>query len=181
MDIEKKQRLKLTVDMEDAVYFVCEGRIKVSYFSECGKEFIFKILEPGDIYTFHSEASASALTHSRVCIISMNNFKNLLMEYPFLNFRMYKLLGNTLKSYNDLVLNLTFKEVSSRLAEYLMEHTQSSEWFTSGLTHEELACLLGSTRQTISTTLNRWERQGILEMSHGSLRVFDRERLQNML
>lgn len=173
--VEKKQQLRLAGDMEDAIYFIYEGLIKISYFSESGREYIVTILKDGGIYSFHSEATAYALKDSLVFLISMKNFKELLVEFPFLHFRMYKELGYILKRYNDLVMDLAFREVSSRLAKYLLECFPDDDWTTHGLTVEELACHLGSARQTISTTLNRWERQGLIELMRGQMKITDRE------
>ncbi len=180
-EVEKKHQLRLADNMKDAVYFIYEGLIKISYFSESGKEYIITILKNGDIYSFHSEAMAYALQDSLVFVIPMDSFKNLLIEFPFLHFRMYKIIGGILKKYNDLVLNLAFKEVSSRLAKYLLEFFPDNNWHTLGLTVEELASHMGSTRQTVSTTLNRWERQGCIELTRGRLRVTDRDSLEKLV
>jgi CRP-like cAMP-binding protein len=180
-EVKKRQQLSRTKDMEDAVYFVYEGLVKISYFSETGKEYIFSILKEGDMHSFHSAAVAYALTDCLVATIPMDSFKKILMDFPFLNFRMYKILGGVLKKYNDLVLNLVFKNVSSRLAHYLLEYFTDNNWNTLNLTVEELACHLGTTRQTVSTTLNHWERQGYIELIRGGIRILNRDFIQKIV
>jgi len=181
----KRQNVAFPPDCPDAIYFVRSGRVKISYFSEDGKEFTVALLGPGEIYSEHSLATATALEDSEVLYTSMREFRSMLEEYPDLSLRLIRVLGQILRSTNDVILDLAFREVSARLARILLNASRKGEGAEGPcslyLTHEEMASLAGTTRQTVNEILKRWERQGITSLHRGAITVLDSKELINKL
>lgn len=185
----KRQILEFPSDCSEPIYFIQSGRVKVSYLSEDGKEFTVACLSPGEVYSVHSLASATALENSLVLYLGMDKFLPMLRECPELGLRLIRLLGNILKETNDVILDLAFRDVSVRLAHVILREGQPGLDQRSKLplpcfldfTHEQFAALSGTTRQTVNEILKRWERQGIVAMKRGKLAVLNWELLTDKL
>lgn len=165
----RKERISFGDSSQDYIYLVKSGRVKISYLSPEGKEIIVTILYPGDIYSLHSEANATVLEPAEILFISSDGFARLLMQNPELTPNLVRILGIILKNTNDALLNLAFKEVNSRVASLLLKTarekgitTANGVQFELGLTHEEIAGIISSTRQTVTTILNRFESAGVI-------------------
>ncbi len=183
----KKEHLFASDQALDSIYFVKHGRVKISYFSEDGKEFTVTILKPGEVYSQHSEAVAAALEETSVLVIRMEGFKKILHARPQIAARLINVLGRILRMQNDVIQNLAFREVSSRLAHFLIDQCLATGVllhdgcsFKLGLTHEELATMLGSSRQTITSTLNRFEKNNFIAIHKKQITILNFERLQEL-
>ena len=180
----KKQSVEFSGPSQDYIYLVRTGRVKVSYLSPEGKEIIVTILQPGDIYSMHSEASTTVLEQAEIWYIGAEDFKKIVMQNPGLTVNLIRILGVILKNTNDALLNLAFKEVNSRLANLLLKMardtgvtTDHGIVFELGLTHEEIANIISSTRQTVTSILNRFEKSGIIDVQKKRITVKDMEQL----
>lgn len=167
----KKQHIEFPGSGQDYIYMVRSGRVKVSYLSPEGKEIIVTILHPGDVYSLHSEANTTVLEPAEIWYIGSDDFKTMVMQNPRLTLNLIKILGAILKNTNDALLNLAFKEVNSRLASLLLKMAREKGTRTHegialelGLTHEEIANLISSTRQTVTTILNCFEKSGLIKI-----------------
>ncbi len=176
----KKQRVEFSGPSQDYIYLVRSGRVKVSYLSPEGKEITVTILHPGDMYSMHSEASTTVLEPAEVWYIGSEEFKKIVMQNPALAVNLIRILGVILKNTNDALLNLAFKEVNSRLANLLLKMaretgaaTDRGVVFEPGLTHEEMANIISSTRQTVTTILNRFEKAGIIDVQKKRITVIN--------
>jgi len=182
--LRRRQRLAFPAE-DDAVFLIKSGRIKVSYFSEEGRELTVMVLHPGQLYSRHSEAAVTALDDCELWIFPMPVFKRILTADPEIPLRLIKILGHILKKTNDALQNLAFREVSSRLARFLLEQADENgaggSVFPLPFTHEEMANLIGSTRQTVTSLLNRWDKNGIIVIGRRRLAIKDRDRLEEML
>lgn len=183
----KRQRLIFPSSCLDVIFFVVSGKVKISYYSEDGKEFTVAILSAGEVYSEHSLALATAAEETEVLYLSMSDFQLMLDNSPELARRLIRLLGQILRMTNDLVIDLAFQEAASRLARVFWRTVQSkpsgmsAEQFCFHFTHEELAALSGATRQTVNEILRHWERQGILTLQRGQVTLLNLDRLQEKL
>lgn len=183
----KKKQLEFAGTSQDCIYFVKSGRVKVSYLSPEGREITVTILHPGDLYSMHSEATITVIEPAEIWHIATNDFKKILLEYPDLAINLFKILGAILKNTNDALLNLAFKEVNSRLANLLLKmarengvNTDTGITFKMDLTHEDIANLISSSRQTVTTVLNRFEKAGIIQINKKQITVKNMEKLSEL-
>ncbi|CAA7600511.1 RmlC-like jelly roll fold [Acididesulfobacillus acetoxydans] len=185
----KRQPLVFPSGSPDVIFFVHSGKVKVSYYSEDGKEFTVAILSSGDVYSEHSLALATAVEDTEVFYLGMREFQRMLDESPELARRLIRVLGQILRVTNDLIFDLAFREAASRLARVMERAIQSERNFGTlstyntslpslpsyrvCFTHEDLAAMSGITRQTVNEILRRWERQGILTLQRGEVHILD--------
>lgn len=176
----------------DQVFLVKEGRIKISKVSDDGKELILEILEPGDLFGAMSftpkpslDSFAVAMEDSYLCLATRTAFERTLREQPGLLVELTKLLWFKKVKVEEKLSDLIFKDVSNRLAKLLLnlsykygKRTKVGIEIGLPLTHEELAKLIGSSRETVTSTLNDFSAEEIVEIKRKRVIIKELARLK---
>ena len=163
-------------DPSDAVYILKEGLVKIISFSEKGAETILHILKPDEIFGALLLAeqtrpfTAVALEDAVVTIIPRERFLELLSLVPTVALNLIKLLSHRLKKVSRELAEFSHSWSYHRLAKVLLElceehgdEVPAGTLITLHLTHEDLANLIGTTRETVTTQVNKFERMGLLK------------------
>jgi len=168
------------------ILLVLEGRIRVYLSYPMGKEFTLTILNPGDVYSGHTRTFGQAMEPVKVLAIPMNVFKDMLKKIPNLVFGLAAVLGDALKGSMDVIERLVFEEARVRLTSLLIdwarEHgvsTREGIVIKLDLTREEIASIIGSTRQTLANLFKDLTSQGFLEIQHKNILIKDIQGLKN--
>jgi len=170
------------------IFLITEGRIKVFLTYPDGKEFILTLLEPGDIYSGHTRAFGQALEDSVMLLVPLHTFQKMLVKYPELTSSLVRVLGDALKHSLDVIERLVFMESRDRLAKLLYQWACSrgvprdgGVLVNTGLTRDELASLIGATRQTLATLIKDFEGRQVIKVYKRSIFVRDLEALKRMI
>ncbi|WP_419786518.1 Crp/Fnr family transcriptional regulator [Pseudodesulfovibrio sp.] len=154
---------------EDLVFIVSEGRVRI-FLSYEGKEFTLGILNRGDVYSTHAECYVQALDDTELLLTDVHSVKRIMDTVPTFTRTMVRVLGNILKNSFLIIGGLAFKDIYYRLMDYLLAEARQSGTEQDGgvlvtldLTMEQLAQLMGATRQTVSTLLNDMARAGLVQ------------------
>lgn len=166
----KKEIISFPDNEENLVILVKSGRVRV-FLSYEDKEFTLSILEKGDIYSTHTRAFTQSLDDEAVILVTeTKKFGQMITRFPQFSLIMVKVLGDLLKNSISIINGLVFKEAHSRLAEFLVQAAEDKGDIDGnyiklklGLNVEEIATILGTTRQTVSVLLNDFYKTGILE------------------
>ena len=166
----KKQIISLPDDEENLVILVKKGRVRV-FLSYEDKEFTLSILEQGDIYSSHTRALTQALDDETVILVTdTKTFGQMILRFPQFSLIMVKVLGDLLRNSITIINGLVFKETHARLAEFLVQAVKDKGEVVGkeiklklGLNVEEIANVLGATRQTVSVLLNDFYKTRILK------------------
>ncbi|AVX19371.1 transcriptional regulator, Crp/Fnr family [Carboxydocella sporoproducens DSM 16521] len=183
----KKAILFSPNDEKNLVFLVKSGKIRV-YLAYEDKEFTLSILEAGDIYSTHTRAFTQAMEDTTILVTDVRNFKKIIAEFPAFGLNMVNVLGDLLKNSITIINGLVFKDTHLRLAEFLVQAAKDRGVTVEqgiklelGLTTEEIALVLGATRQTVSVLLNDLRKSGILEkLSRRTILIKDLKRLQEI-
>lgn len=151
------------------IFIVVDGRIRV-YLGYEAKEFNLGILTRGDIYSTHSGAHVQALSEVELLMTDVDSFRRQMVGDTEVTKAMVRVLGNILKSSFTIIDGLAFKDVNYRLVALLAnearkrgtEDRDGSICVQIELSVEQIARLVGSTRQTVSTLLNDLSRAGLI-------------------
>jgi CRP-like cAMP-binding protein len=166
----------------DSIFYVLEGRLKLSVHSQQGKEALLNILGPGDFIGVVSlklsnrGASATALTDCKLVRLSVPAMRRLLRDdWQFCEAFMEGLLLRARRVHLYLADQL-LRTTEQRLARVLFrladaEDGQLPNAPISGVSHEMLASLVGTTRPRISHFMNKFRRAGLIEYSADRIRV----------
>ncbi len=185
---ERNQIIYSASDPADEIFVIESGRVKLIRLSPEGKEKIIDIYQPGDFFGelcicgggLKREDQAVAL--EPVCTISfkVHALLSLLPNKPEMALDLLVLVCSRLSEYQSHIATLAFDLIPQRLAKELMRLSQSgaSEPGNGGwhlgvnLTHEELAKLVGTSREIITTVMNQFRQQGLVDYSRRNIVVY---------
>jgi CRP/FNR family transcriptional regulator len=121
-----------------------------------------------------------------LCAFSIEDFQNLLQKKPALALKYSKQVGAKLRHIENRLLNLLNKDVKTRLVHFLWQlaqkHTVPSSNTTcipNYLTHEDIANLIGSSRQTVTTLINELATEGMITYNRNEICFPDVKKIQN--
>lgn len=154
---------------KNLVFIVKSGRLRV-YLAYEDKEFTLTFLEAGDIFSTHTRAFVQALDDTEILVCNTVKFQHQLAAIPEVSLSMVKVLGDLLKNSIATIEGLAFKDVRRRLVEFLIDaaadrgrRTDAGTVVELGLSTEDIALLVGTTRQTISQILNDFIKADLIE------------------
>ncbi|MGA8571850.1 MAG: Crp/Fnr family transcriptional regulator [Desulfobaccales bacterium] len=168
-------------------YLLSRGSVKLVKSSPDGKEYIIRLVGPGETFAeaaVFSDASypatAMALEDCQTLFFPKAPFLRHLVASPTLARNMLATLSHLMLHLTRQLEDLSLKEVSARLARYLLERCQESHGtIEKGLaielptTKSHLAAYLGTIGETLSRTLSRLKSQGVIEVEKGRITITD--------
>ena len=185
--IEKEAVLFNEGDPGDGVHFVLSGLVKVLRTSEDGREHILRIVQPGETFAeailFTGRpypASAVAATLCEIAYLPAEALEEAVKSSPALAVRLIRTLAERLYLAQQKVKLLALDNVSERTAAILLtlakergRETKSGVWeLLWGLTRQELANLVGTTRETLARTLSLMKRDGLVDFDERLIRLY---------
>ncbi|MBA5873648.1 MAG: helix-turn-helix domain-containing protein [Nitrospira sp. CR1.2] len=177
-EVKKRHPFYLPGDPSSNVYLLKRGRVKLANTAASGKEVTFDILEPGEVFGelevlegLPRETAAEALDDAMICVIRREDFDRYLAMHPNITVKLTKLIGLRLRRIQSRIEDLVFRDVPARLAHLLVELSKSDGAQEPGgirikakLTHQEMANLIGCSRETVSATLGQFRDDGLIKM-----------------
>ncbi len=184
---EKGDKIYLGVDPASHIYILKVGRVKVSQEPLGKKELIKAILYPGEIFgetgliganSYIDEATA--LDRVIVCIMDVKYMQILMEMHPSLGMAVTASLGKKLARMERKLESLIFKDAHGRILELLMrmaadhgQHDDDEIVVQHNLTHQDLANLTATSRQTVTTVLNELSEAGLIRLERKRIFVKD--------
>ena len=192
--VKKKQPIFMAGDPSENLYFLKEGRVKITRVDESGKEFTLTLLEPGEIFgelglfdESPRETSATALEDSIICLMKRRDFERYASHKPELSFKLSKLMGLRLRQIENRIEELLFRDVPSRLARLLLRlvdrhprETKHGLRINITLSQQELANLIGATREMTSSVLNSLKKEEIINIESKYIYIINRKALEQI-
>ena len=179
-------------DPADSIYVVQKGRMKITALSEDGHEVVHEIIGPGEIFGETSTilgiartTSAQTLEASLLCEIRQKDFESLLTVYPELSLQLLKSLGLRLKKAEAQLLNVICHDVSTRVRGALIDliaseaREQPDQPVRIKITQQDLANLIGASRQKTWEALKELEDSSVLKLMYRSILVTEPHKLRN--
>lgn len=172
---------------ENLIFILARGRVRV-YLGYEEKEFNLGILTKGDIYSTHTRTFVQALEDTEVLMTDVTTFRRKMAKDPEVTKAMVRVLGNIIQTSFSIIDGLVFKDANSRLVALLAgearRHGVDEEGgvkVTIDLSVEQIARLVGSSRQTVSTLLNDLVRAELLiKLDRGSFLIPDISLLESV-
>lgn len=176
------------------IYIVCQGRVKLMTTNAEGKTLIVKIAHPGEalglqsVVTGHPyELTVETLQPSQLAYIGSEQFLRFLKTHGDACLRATQHLSHDCQSAYDVIRSIGLcHSVPGKLARLLLQW--SAEGRVSGgvvrmklaLTHEELAQLIGSSRETVTRILGDFKRRGVVELQGATLLIRNQSALESL-
>ncbi len=191
----KNEIIYLSDESSDNIYFLKNGRIKISKYSDDGKELVLAVLGPGEIFGESAlsggdqhEEDAEAMEDAVICSIDHHKFTELMARNPELNLKIIKFIGFKLKKVQSKLEQLIFKNYEERIRYFIQEMADkygkkivgSTEIVLNlDLTHDNIAKLTATTRQKVSTVFNKLEQDDIIRYNRKKIIIKDYSKLSD--
>jgi CRP/FNR family transcriptional regulator, cyclic AMP receptor protein len=191
MRVSKGAILFQEEDPSQSVAVICDGQVKLSCTSREGKTLILKIAVPGDVLGLGAvisgsryEATAEAIEPTLIKTVRKEEFLAFLARHGEASMHAAKSLSEEYKSvFFDARRLALAPTAAGRLASVLLDWGRAAccgkeeMRFTMALTHEDLASLAGTSRETVTRALGKFKRDKMISVHGSSLTILDPERL----
>jgi CRP-like cAMP-binding protein len=178
-------------DAGDRLFVVVEGKLKLGTSSIDGRENLLSILGPGDMFGELSlfdpgprTATATAVTDARVLALAHDQVIGLVTQHPQVSLELLARLAQRLRRTNEVLADLVFSDVPGRVAKALMDlgsrfgvQKDDGLHVNHDLTQEELAQLVGASRETVNKALADFAARSWVRLEPRAVVVLDYERL----
>jgi len=176
----------------DQLYVILDGKIKLTRAAADGRENLLSVLGPGEMFGELSlfdprprTASAVAVTDSSLAALAHANLRNWLTGRPDVALHLLQALAQRLRRANDVMADLVFTDVPGRVAKALLDladrfgtKQEDGLHVNHDLTQEELAQLVGASRETVNKALADFAARGWLQLAAKSVLLIEPERLR---
>jgi CRP/FNR family cyclic AMP-dependent transcriptional regulator len=173
-------------DPSNELFVISEGRIAIATRSSDGRESMVAVLEAGGLFgelgLFDDEprsADARALTDSEVMALAYDDLRAVLQARPEILWVIVKLLAQRLRATDEALADAVFLDVPARTAKRLLELAGLDDEFQLPMTQEDLAGLVGASRERVNKALAMFTRLGWVQVTGRSrYHILDREALE---
>lgn len=176
------------------VYFLRKGRVKIYQLSPLGREVILWFCFSGEIFGLAEVArgggrvvDAEACEASEVIAVAQDQFKSFLRSHPEAALLCMQVLSSRLRILGEVLVNLVSDDVNTRIAKLILRLSArygtrigKKIYLTIPLTHQEIADMVGTTRQTVTSALSQLKRQGVLSIDSHRIHIESKELLNEL-
>ena len=191
-DIARGERLFGEGDVGDKLYVVLDGKIKLTRTAADGRENLLSVIGPGEMFGELSlfdprprTQTATALTDTRLAALDHQALRDWVTDRPDMALHLLRALAQRLRRTNEVMTDLVFTDVPGRVAKALLDladrfglQRPDGLQVHHDLTQEELAQLVGASRETVNKALADFVSRGWIQLSAKSVLLVDPERLR---
>ncbi|HEY2349395.1 MAG TPA: Crp/Fnr family transcriptional regulator [Puia sp.] len=175
------------------IYFIKTGFIRLGYLDRQGNKVVKEILRPGDFFgqvtlqkeNLHGEFAQAFKTNATISVFTLDHFNQILADHPKLALKYSRISGYRIRRFEERLENVLRNDVKTRLKifleQLLSEVRDSAKWFgkevriPNYLTHEDIAQLIGTSRQTVTSLLSSLKHEKICSFSRRELRFYNKQ------
>ncbi len=183
----KGEYIYLPEDLADKIYIIVEGRVKIGTYSESGKEITKAIINKGELFgelavtgQVKRRDFAYVMEDVTTCLVTVEEMQRLLKDHNGLQLFLMKIMGSRALEMEQRLESLVFKDSRSRVVEFLVnlvnqkgQRVGFEMLVRNFLTHQDIASLTATSRQTVTTVLNELRNKNILTFNRRRLLVRD--------
>ncbi len=184
MHFQRNELIFAEGDHADELFVVRSGRIAIANRSPDGRESVMALMEQGDLLgemsLFLGEvrtAQARALEPSELLAVPFPALREILEDEPLLLWGVVALLAGRLQSTDAVLADSVFLDVTGRTAKRLLELSGDADEFVLPITQEELAGMVGASRERVNKAISAFIRLGWIEQLDRRYRITDRQQL----
>lgn len=164
----------------EVLFILKEGAVQLYRISPEGKKLVITSLSPGSLFgemallgqQMHA-TFAEATSDCTICLLSRADLERLILQRPQVALRMLEITGRRLRDAEARLEDLAFKSIPARLASLLLRLAGDASQIA-GLTHQDLAEMVGTYRETATQVLNDLKSRGLIEIGRKRITIRDR-------
>ena len=174
-------------ESSEVLFLLKKGRVQLYRISPDGKKLVIATLGPGSIFGEMSMVGqgmyntfAEAVDECTLCVMSRADLERVLINKPQVGLRIVETLGHRLREAEARLEDIAFKNIPARLASLLLRLQEEQGNTIEGYTHQDLAEMIGTYRETTTQTLNNFKRNGLLGIGRKRIELYDPDGLRTM-
>jgi CRP/FNR family transcriptional regulator, cyclic AMP receptor protein len=190
--LDRGERLFSEGDKGDRLYIILTGKIKLTKAAPDGRENLLSVHGPGEMFGELSlfdpiprTSSATAITQAELAGLAHDAMRAFLASRPEVSMHLLQALAQRLRRINEVKADLVFTDVPGRVAKALLDlserfgvQTPEGIQVNHDLTQEELAQLVGASRETVNKALADFAARGWIHLAAKSVLISDTDRLR---
>ena len=183
--LERGDLLFAQGDPSTELFVVVSGRIAIANKSIDGRESVLALMERGDLFgemplfdDLSRSAEARALEPSEVIAIPYAPLRMLYESQPSLLWKVVALLAGRIRNTDEALADSVFLDVTGRTAKRLLELAGDADEFSLPITQEELAGMVGASRERVNKAIASFIRLGWIDQVDRRYRITNREQLE---
>ncbi len=175
-------------------YLLRSGKVKIHQISPAGREVILWFCLPGEIFGLAEVArggeravNAQACAESELLAVSRDRFRSFLAEHPGAALLTMQVLSSRMRVLGEIFVNLVSDDVTTRIAKLIVRlgahygtRVGKDIVLNIPLTHQEIADMVGTSRQTVTTSFSALNRQGVLRVNNHRICIESPELLSEL-
>ncbi|MDM5189140.1 Crp/Fnr family transcriptional regulator [Bacillus sp. DX4.1] len=179
-------------DILDRVFFIHSGKVKIQKTDVTGKEQIVSVLQAGEMFPhagFFREgtfpAHAEILESAQLIVTPIADFEKILIQYPELCIKLFKVLGEKIvdlqNRLEEQILHDTYEQIIMLLLRLCKSNgiqINDTYQLTTYFTNRELANMIGTSRETVSRTINQLKRKKLIHIDENGCFIIIPEKLE---
>ncbi len=184
----KGEFIYFSEDPSNTIFMLAEGKVKILYYTEDGEEVTKSVLSVGEVFgelallgeEKRKDFAQSMQDDTLICQITLDQMRSLMKEDTAFALKINRQIGLKIQKLERKLESLVFKDVRSRVLEFLRDYAlekgeQNGHSYTVHhfLTHKNIADLVGTTRQTVTTLLNDLRNEGLIDFSRKKVYISD--------
>ena len=169
----------------EALFLLKAGTVRIYRLAEDGRKLVLATVGPGTAFGEMSllgqsmtGSFAESIDDCTLCVMSTMDVEQLMEEHPAVAVRLVQLMSKRLRQAEDQLEQLAFNSVPARLGKLLLTLAGDSAE-VAGHSHQELADMIGTSRETVSRALVEFKAQGLVDIERRSIRILLRAALEN--
>lgn len=190
IELSKGQIIYSDHQLEQKVYLVSKGKVKIVNYDNAGNEVVKLILSKGELFgeknilgEIKSKDFAIACNNpTEVCAINITKMKTLMRSNERFELRIYKLIGLRLKKIERRLELLIGKDVETRIICFIQDLYNESETpvIANHLSQNDISNLLGTSRESVVKVFNRLKKDNIIDYTRKEIRIKDPQKLSEL-
>ena len=189
--LKRGEPVYLPHEQADGVILVAQGRVKICHATPDGKQSILGFIDAGEIFGELSllggerrDEYAETTEKTTLVLLPKQALLQIIRKYPDIVLGVTKLIGMRRQRVEKRLRNLLFRSNRERVIHLLLELCEKyGEVADEGislnirLSHQEMACIIGSTRETVTVVLGQLQKEGLLKISRRKVVITNLDRL----
>lgn len=178
------------------IFMLCQGQAKLSTATRDGRTFILRIAKPGEVLGLHAvltgrphEVTAETMQPSLLSFVERKDFLRFIKQHGDACLRAAQHTGRDCQDAYEVVRSIGLSQsVSGRVAKFLLSAAAADGKVTDGtvriklgLTQEDMAQLMGTSRETITRTLADFRNKDIIDFKNSTLTIHNRLALERLI
>ncbi len=178
-------------DAEVGLIGVVAGSVKISVTSADGRDIVLNVIRSGEVFGEIAlldgrarTANATAMSDCELIVIERREFIPFLRSEPDVTLKLMEILCSRLRKTSEQVQDVTFLNLSTRLAKTLLRLTANAGSSRStgkvAITQREISQIVGRSRESTNKRLRAWARRGWVRLERGGVTVLKADKLAEL-